>query len=181
MKGSIKDYVLRPELIKRIVIYGLLTLILGSAQCSFFPILKICPSTPDLMMGTLLAISLLDSNKSASVCAVAAGFFIDAVGGTGPAISPLIYLFFVMFIGLFSQKMLAGFPSFALLMIPAAVYRGAATALCIFIYDGGLPKVSALMKILLPEILCTVILCLPVYFIVKLCTVPLETHGKFTF
>ena len=89
MQNNIRESLFRPELLKRIVIYGLLTLLLGSAQCSFFPLLNICPSTPDLIMGMLLGIILIDSDKSAAVVAVAAGFFIDAIGGGAIALSPL--------------------------------------------------------------------------------------------
>ena len=59
MQRDLRDQLFRPELVKRIVIYSLLTLILGSAQCSFFPALSICPATPDLVMGMLLAVLLI--------------------------------------------------------------------------------------------------------------------------
>lgn len=181
MQRNIGGSLFRPELIKRIIIYGLLTLLLGSAQCSFFPLLDICPSTPDLIMGMLLAIALIDSDKSAAVTALAAGFFIDAVGGGAIALSPLIYCIFVLFISLFSAKMLTSLPSYILLMIPALLYRGAATALCMAIEGRGMPPVSEILATVAPELICTALLCIPLYFIVKLAAIPLETHSKFTF
>ena len=181
MQNNIRESLFRPELLKRIVIYGLLTLLLGSAQCSFFPLLNICPSTPDLIMGMLLGIILIDSDKSAAVVAVAAGFFIDAVGGGAIALSPLLYCLFVLFISLFSRKMLTSFASFALLMIPALLYRGAATAVCMAIDRRALVPIAELFGTVGPELLCTALICLPLYFVVKLCAVPLETHSKFTF
>lgn len=181
MQGNIRTSLFRPELLKRIVIYGLLTLLLGSAQCSFFPLLSICPSTPDLIMGMLLAIVLIDSDKSAAVTAVAAGFFIDAVGGGAIALSPLIYCIFVLFISLFSGKMLTSFASYVLLMIPTLLYRGAATAVCMAIERRAIVSLSELMATVGPELICTAVICLPLYFAVKLCAIPLDTHGKFTF
>ena len=83
MQRDLRDQLFRPELVKRIVIYSLLTLILGSAQCSFFPALSICPATPDLVMGMLLAVLLIDSEKSAAPLAIGAGFFLDAMHGSG--------------------------------------------------------------------------------------------------
>lgn len=181
MQGEIRDRFFRPELLKRILIFGILILVLGCAQCSFFPVLKICPRTPDLIMGLLLAVTLIDSNKSAAVCALCAGFFIDAVGGAGVPVSPIIYLLFVVFITLFSQKMLTSFASFAILLLPLLVYRATATVICMAISDGGFAPVSVIAGVVIPEAICTAVCCLPLYAIVKLCSAPLETHGKFTF
>ncbi len=181
MQGNISSSFVRPELLKRVAIYGILTLILGSAQCSFFPILKICPKTPDLIMGMLLAITLIDSPKSAALTALAAGFFIDAIGGGALSLSPVVYTLFVVIISLLSHKMLSGFASCEILMIPALVYRAIATAVCVAISNKALLPTSELFAIILPEALTTAICCLPLYFIVKLCATPLETHGKFTF
>lgn len=180
MQGNIRDSLFRPELFKRIVIYGLMTLVLGSAQCSFFPILKICPSTPDLIMGMILAVVLIDSERSAAVLAVCAGFFIDAVGGGSLSISPIVYLLFVILIRIFSHKMLTSFASFAILMAPMLIYRAASTAVCLLITSGSL-TLGSIWSVIFPELLCTALLCLPIYAIVKLCTAPLETHSKFTF
>ncbi|MBP3370812.1 MAG: hypothetical protein J6L85_08675 [Clostridia bacterium] len=181
MQGNIRDSLFRPELVKRIVIYGLLTLMLGSAQCSFFPLLSICPSTPDLIMGMILAVMLIDSEKSAAVLAVFAGFFLDSVGGGSLAISPVVYLLFVLFIGIFSQKMLTSFASFSILLVPMLVYRAIATAICMLITGAGALSFGTVWGVIFPELLCTALLCLPLYAIVKLCTAPLETHSKFTF
>ena len=38
-----------------------------------------------------------------------------------------------------------------------------------------------LFAIILHEAICTVICCLPLYFVLKACSIPLETHSKFTF
>lgn len=172
---------LRPEILKRIIIYGALTLLLGSAQCSFFPMLRICPSTPDLIMGMLLAITLLDSEKSAAAVAIGAGFFIDAVGGGAIAFSPIVYLLFVLVISLFSQKMLPRFASFAILTIPMIAYRALATVVCAAISDGAFAPMSVIAQKLMWEALCTAVFCLPLYPALKLASTPLETHGKFSF
>jgi hypothetical protein len=120
---------------------------------------------------------LIDSEKSAAVLAICAGFFVDSVGGT-VSVSPVIYLLFVLFIGIFSHKMLTSFASFAILLVPTLIYRAVATAVCMAIVGGSFGSVWG---VILPELLCTALLCLPLYAIVKLCTAPLETHGKFTF
>ena len=167
--------------LRRILIYGGLVLLLGCAQCAFFPLLSICPATPDLILGLLLAIALLDSDRSAAVVAVSAGFFIDAIGGAGLSLSPAVYLIFVILVGIFSRKVLKSFASFLLLLIPSLLYRGTATYICLALADRSLPALWVLTEVLLPEALTTGLLCLPIYFIVKLFSGMLESHSRFSF
>ena len=181
MQGKLKRSSVSANIVRRIIIYGTMTLVLGSAQCAFFPLLHLCPATPDLIMGMLLAIALLDSEQSAAVTAVAAGFFVDAIGGAGFALSPLIYLIYVTFVSLFVRKVLKSFVSYLLLLVPTLLFRGAATYLCLLVYERALPELWVLSEVILPEALTTGLLCLPIYFIVKLFSGMLETHSRFTF
>ena len=181
MKRDSKKSLFGVNTVRRIIIYGVCILILGCAQCAFFPVLKICPATPDLIMGMLLAITLLDGPVSAAVAAIGAGFFIDAVGGAGLALSPLIYLLYVFTISVFSGKMLKSFFSFIILLLPTLIYRAAATYICFSLNIGALAPLGCFEKIILPEAISTALLCLPVYFIIKLCTRMLDNHSRFTF
>lgn len=181
MQRDLRDQLFRPELVKRIVIYSLLTLILGSAQCSFFPALSICPATPDLVMGMLLAVLLIDSEKSAAPLAIGAGFFLDAIGGGAIAYLPVLYTLYVLFVSFFSQKMLTGFASYAILLLPTLLFRAVATFICMALADGSMPEAAHAFGVILPELVSTAIFCLPLYAIVKLCTAPMQTHGKFSF
>lgn len=181
MKKEIRSPSQSSNLLRRVILYGLTVLLLGCAQVAFFPILNICPRTPDLILGLLLAITLLDSEKSAAVCAVAAGFFIDAIGSSGLALSPIVYLLLVLIINLLARKVLKSFISYLLLLLPALIYRGVATYILILVSERALPHSWVFTEIILPEMLTTGLLCLPIYFIVKLYSRTLETHGRFTF
>ena len=129
----------------------------------------------------LTAIALLDSNNSAAVCAVAAGFFVDSIGGSGPALSPLIYFLTVLLIGSFTGKMLKSLPSFLLLLLPTLLCRALGTFFGAMAFYRSLPPVWVFTRAILPEALFTLLFAVPVYFLVKLCTVPLKKRGKFTF
>lgn len=176
-----KNGLSRQEVIKRVIIFGLLLLAVGSAQCSFFPALHICPATPDLLLGLVAAITLLDSRKTATVTAVAAGFLADALGGSGYSLSTLYYLAAALLLGALAEKVLPVFLSYAMIIIPALLLRGGYTLLCIFINYGSVPMLYTLKSILLPEALCTFLLCLPLWALTKLCTAPLGSRNKFTF
>jgi len=181
MQGNAKRSLFSPEVLKRVLIYGLLTLFLGSAQCAFFPFLDFCPRTPDLILAMLVAIAMLDSESSAAICAVACGFFIDAIGTSGVAISPLIYFATVIVISFFTEKVLKSFPSFLLLLIPALVCRAISTFICAVIADRAFPSFWIIGKVILPEMLCTAIFAMPIYFLLRLCVKPLQKHGRFMF
>jgi hypothetical protein len=156
-------------------------LLLGSAQCAFCPMLDFCPAAPDPMLGMLLAILLLIDEKSAAVCAIAAGFFVDAVGGAGVSLSPIVYFAFVAIMTAFSKKVLKSFASYLLLLVPTLIYRAAATYICAAIAFRELPGLWIVSDILLPEMIVTGILCLPVYFVQKIAAGILGTHNRFTF
>ena len=167
------------ETLKRIAIFSVATLILGTAQCSFFSSLDICPRTPDLIIGLILAAALCDNPKTAMALSVGAGFFIDAIGGA-LSLSPIIYFGYAVIISRASQKMLKKFPSFMLLLLPSLLYRATATAILSLI-SGSAALGGDLAVTLLLEALCTFILCLPIYPIVNLATKPLSSRRKFSF
>ena len=169
--------------VKRLIVYVLLIPLTVIAQCAFFPFIDICPATPDLLLGTLLAIALLDGLESASVCAVCGGFMLDAIGSSGLALSPVIYLVFVLTVGALSRKVLKRFASYSLLLALSLVYRALSTLICLAL-SGNLsipPEIWVFTEVILPEMLTTALLCLPVYPVVRLCTRAFSNHGRFTF
>lgn len=168
------------ETAKRIVIFSIAALLLGTAQCSFFTVFKLCPRTPDLIMGLILAAALCDNAKTAMVLSIGAGFFTDAIGGSTFALLPIIYFAYAVIIGIISQKFLKSFPSFILLLLPSLLYRAAATTLLSFLHNGFSFSGGFALTLLL-EALCTLIFCLPIYPIINLATKPLSSHTKFKF
>ena len=167
--------------IKRVLIYTPLTLLLAVAQCSFFASLHICPATPDLMLGLVLAILLLDSPASAAAVALGAGVLIDALGTARFFLSPAFYLLIVLLLALPASKMLARFPSFLVLLIPALAARAGYTLLCFALTASALPAWSYLGGILWREALVTAIAVLPLYPLARLCMRPLRARTRFRF
>ena len=156
-----------PELLKKILVYSLLALILSCLQCSFFARLSICPATPDLMLGLVAAIALLDSREAAAVCGIGCGVLIDALGAS-TAFSPLLYFTAACILGGLSRKMLQKLPSFLTLMLPALLMRAVWTAGCVVWKLRRVPPVRALLMLLLKEAAVTLVLCLPIWVLVRL-------------
>ena len=173
-RRSHKRIEIRPETVKRIVIYGALLLILSALQCSFFARLRFLPATPDLILCVVLGILLLDSEQAAVIAAVAGGFIVDAVGGIGISFGPLFYLLAVALMSLLAKKVMPSVLSFAVLLLPALLLRAGYTLLGIWMSVGSFPISTALRQVLLPEALMTLLFGFLVYALLRLCRIPLR-------
>lgn len=165
------------RILRRIIVFTLVGFFMCIIQCSFFSRLKPFGATPDIVLGSVLAICMLDGKKSAAVYAVGAGYFIDAIGATPPSLSPIFYLLAVAVLGFISEKMMPRFLSFTALMLPTAALGALFTFIDLWITLGAFPPAVYFPSVILPEILSTFIFCLPVYFFIKLCMLPLDRKG----
>ena len=167
--------------LRRIIVYGIAIFLLGVLQCSFFSRLSPFGSTPDLMLSAIGAIAMLDNKKATVICAISAGYFIDAIGSTAPSFSALFYLVCGTVAILIGEKLIPKLLSFLLLMLPMLVLRGIGTYLNLWIALAKLPPISAIPSIILPELLSTLLLSIPIYFLIKLCMIPIGARNKFSF
>ncbi len=159
---------------RRLALYAPTFFFLVILQCAFFSRLKPFGAVPDITLGALCAVLMLDNKKAAAVCAVAAGYFTDALGSHTPSFAPVFYLLCIVLVGALTDKMLPRFAPFCLCLVPAAALGSVYTVLCIFIGAGALPDALALFKTLAGGAFGTFLFSLPVYFLIKLCTLPLK-------
>ena len=168
----------RQLFLRRALVYSPVIFLFAVAQCSFFAGLDFLPAVPDLMIGTVVAIAMLDSQKSAAVCGIGAGFVLDAIGSSGVSLSPVFYMLCGVFCAILAKKML---PSFLSWTVQLAVFSGVKTLFTlanILYISRKISFVSVLLSRLLPEFLCTLIICLPIFFIVKLCMIPIDSKRR---
>ena len=161
-------------LLRRILLLGGAAFLLCILQSSFFSRLRPFGGVPDLMLGGVIAVMMLDNKYSAAVLALGGGFFLDCIGSSTPAFSPVFYLAAVALLGLISDKMEIRFASFGALLLPAVILRMIYSFLYIWGMQGGLPHFGDLALTLLSEALVTAIFCLPVFFLIKLCMIPIN-------
>ena len=167
MRRHYRREVLSPQLIKRILTYGILLLLLAAAESGFFARLRYLPTAPDLILGVVVAVTLLDSQKAGAIVGVVGGFFSDALGGVGISLSPILYLLVALVVGSLATKMMSSFPSFSLLMLPALACRGLFTVgQAMLLWQKG-PFLDVLRYLMLPELIVTAVFCLPMYWVIK--------------
>ena len=170
----------RRMLLRRLFVYSALFFLLGIAQCSFFSALKPLGATPDIVLGGLCGVIMLDNKRVAAIAAIASGYFIDAIGAVPPSFSPLYYLICVAILGYVSDKMMPRFVSFAILMLAACAPLSVYTVIGMRFSAGALPPLSVLAPTVLSTSASTLVFCLPIYFIVKLCMLPIDAKGNLT-
>ena len=173
----------RPEsnrqlFLRRALVFSPVIFLLAIAQCSFFAQLYFLPAVPDLMLGTVVAIAMLDSQKSAAVCGIGAGFVIDTIGASGLSFSPLFYMLCGVLSAALAKKMLQSFLSWTIALAVFSVAKAFFTLFNILYISTEINFASILVKTLLPEILCTFAICLPIFFIVKLCMIPIDSKRR---
>lgn len=179
MNNAHRNQAAKAAVIKRIIIYGITFFILGVAQCSFFNELSFLSATPNIILGAVAAVSLIDSQRSAAVCGIAAGFLIDALGGTGISLSPIALLCVALLCSEIAKKILPTFISWVIILIPASLTGSIFTLANIFLLVGKFQLSAVFKTILLPEFILTVIFSVPLFFIIKLCVRLADAKNKF--
>ena len=168
----------RQLFIRRLLVFSPVIFLLAIAQCAFFAQIKLLPAVPNLMVGTVVAIAMLDSQKSAVVCGIGAGFVIDAIGASGLSFSPLFLMLCGAICGIFAKKMLPSFLSWTVNLTVFSIFSAVNTFINVIYRTKDIPALTVLTEILLPEMICTVILCLPIFFIIKLCMIPIDAKRR---
>ena len=169
----------RSQTIKKTAIYGAMIFLISIAQCSFLANLTFLKITPNVVIGAIAAVALFENERVTTVYAIASGFVLDAVGGSGILVSPLVFLIISVLLSLISSKILGSFFPYTLLLLVASALSGLSTYLRL-ILAGSLPEYSFLFgKLLLPEFISTFVLSLPLYPIFKLAARLCESKGKF--
>ena len=167
--------------LRRLIVYSIAIFFIGVLQCAFFSRLAPFGATPDLMLCAICAIAMLDNKKSALICAIAAGYFLDALGSTSPSFSALFYLVAATVAVLIGEKLIPQLLSFLLLMLPMLALRAVGTYINLWIAAGMLPSASVILGTIFTEGISTLALCIPIYFLIKLCMIPIGTRNKFSF
>lgn len=166
------------SVMRRAIFYGVLFFILCVAETSFFGQLSFLPVVPNLALGGVAAVALLDEERCAVICGIAAGFLADAIGGSGISLSPIIFLLVAIVCAEISKKMLPHFLSWLIIMLVAAVLGAFGTVLNIALNSSV--AISAIFKsVILPELLATYFISLPIFFLVKLCVRFSDAKTKF--
>ncbi len=178
MNSSYRPESNRQLFMRRALVFAPVIFLLAVAQCSFFAQLDFLFAVPDLMLGFVVAVAMLDSEESAAVCGIGAGFVIDAIGASGLSFSPLFYMLAGVLCGILSKKMLPSFLSFTVELAILSVVKSLFTLVNILYISQSISFWHTFKTVLFPEMVCTFVVCLPIFFIVKLCMIPVDSKRR---
>lgn len=164
----------RKAVAKRVALYGGIFFFLAVIQCAFFSRLDFLPATPDLLVAAVAVIAVTDTKETAMISALVGGVVIDAIGGVGMYLSPVLYLIVAVVIGIFAKKMNDSYPSWVALMPTVCLLRALFTMGQTALFGGAFVFTRVLTGILLPELIVTFIFALPLYPLIRLCALPLK-------
>ena len=155
---------------KRVILYSIVIFLLAVARGSFFARLEILPASPDLVLGVVAAVAVVDSIETAAITGVIGGVITDAVGGFGMYLSPIVYLVAAIVIAMATKKMMPRYLSWLATFPIACLIGGGATLLKCFLFGSPAAFVQLIRHIIIPEFIITVIFALPLFPLIKLCS-----------
>jgi hypothetical protein len=153
---------LRPDIdtqaIAKAVVCGLYIIIAALMQTTVFARFNFFGAVPDLMLTSVIVISMYGGEKWGAGFGIFAGYLIDALASSGLALSPIVYMMFGCVCGILTKYYLKNsLPVWGVYMVAAAVGRGAVT----LIYISGIFATyqidEAFTKIIFPEMGSTVL------------------------
>ena len=155
---------------KRVLLYSVAIFLLTVARGSFFARLEILPVSPDLVLGAVAAVAVVDSIETAAVTGVIGGIIADAVGGFGMYLSPIVYLAAAVAVAIATKKMMPRYLSWLATFPIACIIGGGATVLRSFLFGAPVAFGALIWHIIIPEFIFTVIFSLPLFPLIKLCS-----------
>ena len=152
------------------LVYGGVVFILAVLQSTFFAVFRLWGAIPDLLLGAVLTVAVIEDERAGAVVGVAAGFFVESAGGVGFTVLPLYYMLCGYVCGVCAVYMLRrNFASWFVYTLIAYISRAAVT----LIYMGAtLPElriITIFFDTLVPEYFGSLICAVPIYFLTRLC------------
>ncbi|MBQ2733434.1 MAG: rod shape-determining protein MreD [Clostridia bacterium] len=159
------SFYVRSSVIYKTVNYGILFFLISMLETVTIPLAG-AKTVPDLVLCAVVAVGMAEDERTAGVCGVAAGFFIDALGAVGLCISPLLYGACGYLTGVLVRFLLRrNLPSYLIYVLCAAAARSVITLMMVYVFGDTVPLYYAFADILIPEFILTV-LCSPVLYLI---------------
>lgn len=164
-----------------ILIYALLGAFLALLQTTLMPRLQIYYAVPDLLIGAVCCIGIYKGENTAAAFGLFGGLCVEALGSTGLSLLPLFYTIAGLVCGLIGNnarekaRFAAFLITFPLLCLARVVYS---LLLTLVNYWGSIQPKTLFLYTLLPELIYTVAVCIPVFLIVKLFEYPVYAARK---
>ncbi len=164
-----------------IVIYGILAVLLAVLQTTLMPRLSIYYATADIIIGAVCCIGIYRRENTAALFGLFAGLCAEALGSTGLSLLPLFYTIAGYICGRIGCNARENF-RFAAYLVCLPLLCFSRTVFSLFIhlikYIGSIDVKMLFLYTLLPEFIYTLIVCIPIFILVKLFEIPIYIIRK---
>ncbi len=164
-----------------ILIYGLLAILLAVLQTTLLPRFQIYNALPDIIIGAVCCIGVYRRENISALFGLFAGLCVEALGSTGLSLLPLFYTFAGYVCGRVgtNAREKAHFAAFLISLPLLCLSRTVLSFFNHFInYFGNLDFKQLFLFTILPEYIYTLVMCFPVFLLVKLFEIPLNATRK---
>ncbi len=163
------------------VIYGLLGAFLAVIQTTLMPQLTVYYAVADIIIGAICCIGIYKGENTAALFGLWAGLCVEALGSTNISLLPLFYTLVGYVCGRigFNAKSNARFAAY-LVSIPLLCLSRTAFSFIfhIIIYFESIDYTVLFLHTLLPEFIYTLVVCIPVFILVKVFEYPVYIIRK---
>jgi len=161
----------------KIIIYALLTATIVILQTSLMPRLSVFGVIPDLLVGAVAAVGVYQGKKTGAVFGLISGLTVEALGGYGLSVLPVLYTFIGLICGIVGDNARpeSYFAAYLITLPAVCLSRSLVTILHILIKNRFDIVLDALfLKTVIPEYIYTLLTCIPIFIIVKLFELPIR-------
>ncbi len=146
------------EVIKCIV-YGILGLLLVLMQISFFSRIKPFGAVPDVLIAAVFSVAMFENERFGAIFGLAVGFFVEAAGGVGVSLLPLVYMLVGYICGLVASEYYRRSALLFLIFDGAALLVRMFVTLIYVVLTWSVVDLSVVIpKVLIPEALSTLVI-----------------------
>lgn len=149
----------------RSLVWGVALFILAVLQTTAAARLSLFSATPDLMLAAVVCLAMHDGEKTGAIAGIAAGVLCVSLGSASP-----IYILFSFAAGyifgiISSASLSKNLPSFIALIAAAYAAKAIFNVIDVSLFSDGFNLFTILARAVVPELLCSLVFCVPVYFI----------------
>lgn len=141
--------------------------LLGVLQVSFFSILDPFGSPPDILLGAVVALAMLEDARICAVSGIASGLFYCALGGSSPAYIIFSFICACLMSYVCSRFPKKNYPAFLALCALAYCFKAAFNVADATLGSNALGILGALRYAALPELASSMLLCSVSYLAMK--------------
>jgi len=174
MKNSF--FHIRPAYVIKTLVWAVYAVVLISTTSSFLYSAGYRGAVPDLVLCATISLSYFESEKTAAVFGMLAGFTLEAVGSVGFGILPLFYMMCGCVSALLFVRVLQ--KHFGSYMLYTAVFMLVRMGISIIYIQFAMPDFSiqlAFEHTLITEYVLTLISAVPIFFITRIISRWLDT------